>query len=376
MTTNALTGTTVLDLSLQLPGPYATMLLRQLGARVIKLEPPDGDPACEIDPWMYRVLNVGKERIKLNLRTALGQRAARQIAGACDVLVEGFRPGVTTRLGLGYQDLHKDHMRLIYCSISGYGQSGPHRNRGGHDLNFLGLGGGLSGNYAVDCAQNPIVGSIPMIDLATGGMAAMCILAALRRLEHTGVGEYLDIAMLDQAVFWSWIKSGGSDRATNGQLRQEAAYGVFQSADGKHLSVAAIEDKFWRALCQLLGWEDWLSDGSLQQYSARKARNQEINARLQDAIGKKPRDVWMALMDNAGVPAACVHNLDDVPGDRQVRERQLFATDDEGNFVVLPPLPAGWRQTNLRLPVDERDAEAALLRDLGLDAAVINELLG
>src|SRR5687768_15420791 len=170
----ALAGVRVLDLSLQLPGPYATLLLRALGAEVTKVEPPGGDPVRVLDPPMYDRVNAGKDVRELDLRTRAGRAELHELAAACGVFVEGFRPGVAGRLGFAYDDIAGLRPDVVYCSISGYGQSGPYRTLPGHDLNYLGLAGAVNGAHGDGPRSHPV----PMVDLATGTTAALAIVAA------------------------------------------------------------------------------------------------------------------------------------------------------------------------------------------------------
>ncbi len=325
---------TILDLSLQLPGPYATMLLHALGARVIKVEPPGGDLARVIDAPMFETLNAGKESIELNLRLEESRAALRQIAARCDVLIEGFRPGVAERLGAGYDHVAAVRRDVVYCSLSGYGQDGPYRAMPGHDLNYLGVGGGAGGpgegaSEAVGIRPEQI--GVPVIDLASGTAAALAIVAALRERDRTGQGRYLDVAMIDSAVVWSNLKWEPS--SADG----EPAYGVFDTADGRPLSLGVIEDKFWRGLCDVLGWQEWHDVDGFATHAARKSRSSEIVTRLAVALAERPRDEWLAAFAEADVPAAPVHDGAQVRDDPQVTARALFVEGPGRLRVPLPP---------------------------------------
>lgn len=313
----ALADVTVLDLSLQLPGPYATMLLHTLGARVIKVEPPGGDPARTIDPVMFATVNAGKESLELDLRAERGRQVLRRLVQRADVLVEGFRPGVAERLGFAYEDVADARPDLVFCSISGYGQEGPYRGLPGHDLNYLAVGGGVPARCA-DGAASPQPIGVPVVDLAAGTTAALAIVAALRHRDATGCGAYLDVALLDTAVVWSNVK--GVDRADGA----EPAYAVLRAADHACLAVAVIEDKFWQALCAALEWHDWIHSPELATYASRRRRAGEIFQRLRDAIAARPRAEWLELFAEADVPAAPVNAPEDVEADPQVVERGLF----------------------------------------------------
>jgi crotonobetainyl-CoA:carnitine CoA-transferase CaiB-like acyl-CoA transferase len=316
----ALQGITVLDVSQQLPGPYATMLLQQLGARVVKVEPPGGDVARVLDVEMYEALNAGKEILEIDLHQAVGQAMLHTLCGESDVFVEGFRPGVVGRLGASYELLSEVREGLVYCSLSGYGQTGPYRRVAGHDVNYLGVGGGVRED---EDATRRI--GVPMIDLGSGTTAALAILAALRRRDIDGVGAYLDVAMLDVAVVWSNLKPQTWVAAP--------AYGVFRTSDGSALSLAALEDKFWRNLCDVLGWSDWKTQ--FGDYSRRVRHADQIAGRLAALIAGMPRAHWLELFNQADVPAAPVHDREEMRSDAQVLERELFMNGGP----VQSPLP-------------------------------------
>jgi crotonobetainyl-CoA:carnitine CoA-transferase CaiB-like acyl-CoA transferase len=318
----ALDGITVIELSVQLPGPYATMLLEQLGARIVKIEPPGGDVARMLDLAMYNVLNAGKESLELDLRDPAGQAELHRLCADADVFVEGFRPGVADRLGAGYETLASIREGLVYCSLSGYGQTGPYRLLAGHDVNYLGVGGGVDDD---DGATRRI--GMPVVDLAAGTTAALSILAALRRRDQSGVGAYLDLAMLDVAVVWSHLKPQTPARAP--------AYGVFRAGDGAALSLAALEDKFWRNLCDVLGWDDWKVE--FADYGDRVRSADTIAQRLESALLARPRDAWLELFAAADLPAAPVHDLAGTQADAQVRERELFRNANGSLRAPLPP---------------------------------------
>jgi CoA:oxalate CoA-transferase len=354
----ALEGSTVLDLSQQMPGPYTTMLLRALGARVIKVEPPGGEPGRVIDPPMFALLNGGKESIELDLKTEASRLLLHRLASRCDVLVEGFRPGVAARLGFPFETIAALRPDVVYCSISGYGQAGPYTGLAGHDINYLGVAGGIpvsDGDHA-DPAPRPI--GIPIVDLATGTGAALAIVAALHSRARTGRGHYLDMAMLDTAVFWAAVKGRGPTAGP------EPAYTALQAADGRWLTVAVIEDKFWRHLCRALGWADWLEDAALADYPSRQRRSPEILQRLRDTVRTRPRQAWLELFAEADVPAAPVHDREQAARDPQAAARRLFA---DGSRTVRPPLP-------LVAPLEAGASEAPPLD--GARATILAELDG
>lgn len=322
MGSRALSGYRVLDLTQQLPGPYATHLLAAIGADVIKVEPPKGDPAREIDPAMFERVNAGKRSVVLDLKTEEGQAALRRLVETSDVLVEGFRPGTVERLGADHEAVRELRPDIVYCSLSGWGSSGPYRDLPGHDLNYLGVAGGAEGHGEVGRI------GVPFVDLGSGTGAALAIVAALLERASTGEGRRLDLAMLDTALAWTTAKAPPEGGA-------EPAYGVFRAADGLRLSVAVLEDKFWCGLCRCLGWEDWLEAGDLATHAGRRRRAEEIAARLRRAIAASPRAELLERLRAADVPAAPVHAPDEAGRDPQVRAREAVAA----GVAELAPAP-------------------------------------
>ncbi len=269
----------VLDLSRLLPGPFATQLLANMGAEVIKVErPPEGDYLRSLPPWadapedeaaegfgaIFAAINRGKKSIAVDFSSPRGRDAVLRLAETADVFVESFLPGALERRGLGYQPLRKVNPRLVYCSLSGYGQDGPYRHRPGHDINYLALAGVLGLNAAP--GGPPHLLPVQISDLAGGMAAAVAILAALVGRERTGQGEYLDVALFDAAVDWMEPSIGSLFRA---EKRSPTAggttltglypcYRVYETADGHYMSLGALEGNFWKGFCELIGRPDLL----------------------------------------------------------------------------------------------------------------------
>ncbi|MDA8046030.1 MAG: CoA transferase [Actinomycetota bacterium] len=277
---------TVVDISQQLPGPYCTALLASLGARVIKVEPPIGDPARSIDPAMFAMVNDGKEFVRLDLKAAGDVERLHRLVAEADVFVEGFRPGVAARLGAGVDTLAALKAALVYCSISGTGQSGPLAGVPVHDLNLQGLAGIRGTEVGI---------GIPWVDLGTASMAALAIVASWGKALVTGRGCFIDAAMLDTSVLWGRVKEEAHDR-------EEPTYGRFATSDGLEVTVAVLEDHIWRRLCLAFGWQDWVDHGDLATYAERVVRASEIRSRLAEACLCRSRDELVDLAVEYDLP--------------------------------------------------------------------------
>lgn len=298
-----LTGTKIIDLTRLLPGPYCTQLLGDMGAKVIKVEDKgDGDYLRSFPPQVqgkgvfFETLNRNKKSVSIDLEKKKGRELFLKLVEGTDILVEGFRPGVMERRGLGYSVLKDLNPRLVYCSITGYGQDGPYKERAGHDINYLALAGFLGLNTTPQ--GEPIVPGVQMADVAGGGlMAVIGILAALYQRDRTGGGQFVDVAMLDGAM--SLIPLQMSQALTLGleqRPRQEmlngglACYNVYETADGKYMSLGALEAKFWGSFCRAVKREDLIDD----HYSMGE-RGQIVRHEVSNIFKSKTQKQWEAF---------------------------------------------------------------------------------
>ena len=321
-----LAGVCVVDISQQLPGPFATVLLRSLGARVIKVEPPAGDPARTIDPPMYARMCAGKERVTLDLKSDRDRDQLHALVREADVFVEGFRPGVAARLGADWEALSALNPRLIYCSLSGFGADGPLAHRPGHDLNFLALAAGLPEGLT----DGEALIRVPWVDLAAGTNAALAITAALAARGADGLGHRLEMALLDAATAWSAAKQP--------RTGAEGAYGVFATRDDQRVAVAVMEEAMWERMCRALGWNDWLDDHTLAAHEGRRSRAGEITARLRAALARIDAATVSDLAQRHDLGITRINALDEVAGDPQIRARAIFPTP--GSWRPLGPVAA------------------------------------
>ncbi|HUV11423.1 MAG TPA: CaiB/BaiF CoA-transferase family protein [Acidimicrobiia bacterium] len=287
-----LAGIRVLDASIWRPGPYATQLLGDLGAEVCKIEPPGGDPMRAF-PELFASLNGDKRSVVFDLKDDAHQSRARALADEADVLVEGFRPGVADRLGIGYDDVRATNPAIVYCSISGYGQTGPLRDVPGHDLNYQAYAGALAPD-----GGEPRESALPVGDLAGGAFAALAVCAAIVGRARTGEGERIDVSMTDVLATWT---GAASNRLTGAEDRLAGlpTYGTFATADGRHLTLGVItEQHFWEAVCDGLGLDDLRDVGLFDRIDHAEV----VRGRVAAAVAARPLDELLVALE--GAPAA------------------------------------------------------------------------
>jgi crotonobetainyl-CoA:carnitine CoA-transferase CaiB-like acyl-CoA transferase len=334
-----LAGVRVLDLSVWRPGPYATRLLAEMGADVIKVEPPGGDP-MRAYPDLFASLHADKRSIELDLKSAEGRARVLELAAEADVVIEGFRPGVATRLGVDDAAVRAVNPSVVYCSLSGLGQSGPLALTPGHDLNYQAWAGSLAPN-----GGRPVVPAIPIADLAGGMAAAMAICAAVVRRLRTGEGERVDVSITD--VLATWTGAAGNRTTVGGEERSGgdgvAGFATFETSDGRHLALGVLsEDHFWSSLCDVLGLDDIGGLG----FGARMDRAAELQARLADAIRARPRDELVEELLAADVPVSPVADRSEMLANPHLAARNVvtshpWAPVATGHAVVYEHHPAG-----------------------------------
>ncbi len=371
-----LQGIRVVDLSRLLPGPYLTQLLADLGAEVIKVETPlIGDYARMAPPetglaGLYAAVNGGKKSLAVNHRKPEGREILYRLVAAADVFVEGFRPGAVKRWGLDYETLREINPRLVYLSLSGYGQSGPYRDRAGHDLNYQAIGGSLGLNGLA--GGPPVPPSIPLADLGGATFAAIAVLAALLGRERTGEGAYLDMALADAVVAWMGPLAGGpffaeGIRPERGKMPLAGGlpcFNVYETADGKYVSLAPVEPHLWGNFCRSVGREAWQTrqwDASLIPEVAALFRERTLAE-------------WLTFADQADVCLEAVLDYEETLRHPQIRHRGLVLEDDEGRPAGIaspfPFLPS--RQRTPAPALGQHSAE--ILRGLGYDEETIAAL--
>src|SRR3954451_2673700 len=323
-----LTGLRVLDLSVWRPGPYATQLLAEIGADVVKVEPPGGDPMRSY-PELFASLNANKRSVELDLKSETGRARALELAARADVVIEGFRPGVVARLGVAYDDVRAVNPAIVYCSLSGMGQHGPLALAPAHDLNYQAWAGALRPD-----GNEPVVGRLPIADLAGGVFAAFAICAAQVRRQRTGEGEYIDVSMSDVLATWTGAVAARAE-GTDPTARGVPGYGLFETADGQHLALSIItENHFWAALCRVLDLHDVGELGFVD----RMARLDELQARIADAIRTRDRDALVEELLAADAPAAPVLDRAGMLGLAHFRDRNVSTADPWADPAIGYPV--------------------------------------
>ena len=337
-----LEGVRVLDLSIFRPGPYATQLLVEMGAEVVKVEPPGGDP-MRAYPGLFAVLNAGKRSAAVDLKDADGRAAVLALAAGADVVIEGFRPGVVAKLGVDDAALRRVNPSVVYCSISGYGQTGSLVDVPGHDANYQAWGGALEPRSATEA---PVEGRLPIADLAAGGYAAMAICAALVRRGRTGEGERIDLGMAD--LMASWVGPVTPDLADVERPQGGMpGYGTFRTADGGWVALGVIvEDHFWTKLMGALGFDDVASLGLAE----RVPRTAELNGRIAAEIARHDRDELVADLMAAGVPVSPILSQDEMLRAEHFRSRGLVVRGPDGEPAMTHPVR--YEHHPARLPFD------------------------
>jgi crotonobetainyl-CoA:carnitine CoA-transferase CaiB-like acyl-CoA transferase len=374
-----LTGIRVLDLTRLLPGPLCTMLLADMGADVVKIEePPSGDymrwtpPLVDGQSALFNAVNRNKRSLTLNLKSDSGRELLLLLAEIADVLVEGNRPGVMARLGLGWDTLHARNPKLVMCSITGYGQDGPFASRAGHDLNYMAASGALGLNGERDGPPIPL--SVQVADIGGGGLhPAVAILGALVAVGRGAEGRWIDASMMDGAISWlalALAAQGGGEQVRRGDQRlagRYACYRVYECKDGGFYSVGALEPKFWAALCTSVARPDLF-----ELQFAEGEDGVRAHQAMESVFMSRTRAEWELQLDGLDVCCEPVLELAEVANHPQVVARGLIALT-RGGVEVRPaiPLRADWRRSDAPRP-GEHSAE--VLAEVGVDAKRLETL--
>src|SRR5262245_30809289 len=331
--TLALEGMRVLEITQVMSGPFCGLLLADMGADVIKVEKPQGDdsrrmvpPTINAESAPFMAINRNKRGIALDLKTGQGKEVFRQLAARADVLIENFRPGTMDGLGLGYDALSADNSSLIYCSISGFGQTGPYRDRGGFDLVAQAMSGMISITGNSD--GPPVKVGVPIADLNAGIYACYAILAAYIHRLKTGEGQRIDTSLLEASLaytFWEsaiFFATGENPPPMGSAHRLSAPYQVFKASDG-HFALGAANQANWHKLCDAIGRPELQEDPRFGTNSDRTTNQIELARILGAVFAGKPVEHWMAALEQAGVPVGPVYGISQVYSDPQVVAREM-----------------------------------------------------
>jgi crotonobetainyl-CoA:carnitine CoA-transferase CaiB-like acyl-CoA transferase len=369
-----LTGLKVLDLSRLLPGPYASLVLADLGATVDKVEEPGtGDYTRHMPPLkdetsaLFLGLNRNKRSLALDLKSPDGVATLKRLVKHYDVLLESFRPGVMERLGCGYDTLAAENPRLVYCAITGYGHTGPDRLRAGHDLNYLARAGALGYGGSPDGA--PAMPGVQIADIGGGALFALVgILAAIEERHRTGRGRFVDVSMTDGATAFLHMHlaarlqlgAGGQPLARGREALNGGypCYGLYRTQDGRYLAVGALEPKFFQGLCAALERPDLLEGAWDTGDAGRRTR-----AELERIFSGRPLAEWVALFSKLDLCVEPVLEGDEVLADRQLRARGLFV---EAGDVVWLRTPLRFGPLEVTPPPALGQHTAEILRECGL----------
>ena len=324
----------VLDLTVNVPGPFCSTILGDLGARVIKVEPPGGDPLRH-SPGIWASINHGKKSIALDLKTDGGRQVLRRLAQRTDIVLEGWRPGVAERLGADHATLSEDNPGLVYCSISGFGQDGPWRERPGHDVNYLALSGYMGLQSEVE--GRPWPPAVLFSDLVSGLYAAIMTLAAVAGRSASRKGAYIDLSMTDAALALMGLEVGRagdpSEEGRSPNVTFIPHYGLFPCADGRWLSLGIVhEDHFWDRFCEVAGLDDMTG----MDLDERLREADSIQAALAEVFPTRAAADWEQALLDADVPAAAVADLAEVLDTPHFMARGMFASVGGDTFLGQP----------------------------------------
>jgi len=364
----------MIDLSRQLPGPFCSMLLADLGVDVLAVANPT-DPMGAGIPFLAR----NKRHMTLNLKTPAGRDILLRLVAEADVLLEGYRPGVPARLGIDYDTLRARNPRLIYCSISGFGQDGPYRDRVGHDVNYLGLAGVL--NFVGTAGGPPVIPGVQIADIAGGAlMAAIGILTAVVARSQTGRGQFVDISMLDGSMACNayhilmWLLAGRLPARGGEQLTgRYPCYNVYETRDGRHVTVGAFEPHFWAMLCRHFGREDFVAC----QWDEGEQRD-AMFAFFRAAFREKTMAEWVRELADKDICFGPVNTLEETFADPQLRHREMVFDADgvgSGSPVIGTPIKLSDTPAAQRTPPPHFGQHTDIvLASLGFSTAEITQL--
>ena len=353
-----LAGVKVVDFSMFVPGPFASAILADLGAEVTKVESPKGDPGRGYVPVQFETENRNKRSIALDLKSSSSKEIVAKLAAHADIVLEGFRPGVAKRLGIDFDSLVKSNSKIIYCSISGYGQTGPWRERPGHDVNYVAAAGGLA--FPGQWLQPPARSSYPVADMGGGAFAAIAVLAALNERNSTGKGIHLDLSLFEAGFFWAAMRHS-LDPQADPKAHIFPVNDVFECADGKRLTLGILEEHFWQnfvALVPQLEQEAFATD------ALRRRNGDSLSSLLRTLFKSRSSADWVKLLEAHDIPVDLCVTPGEAARNPQLVERQAV----ERGYAKFPVWANGARGASIRRRTPQLGEHSReILVELGFD---------
>ncbi len=357
-----LSGVRVVDFSMFVPGPFASAILADLGAEVIKVEALRGDPGRSYVPVQFDTENRNKRSIAIDLKRKESKNVVDKLVKETHIVLEGFRPGVARRLGIDFETLRKSNPKLIYCSISGYGQTGPWRERPGHDVNYVAAAGALA--FPGQWLKAPARSSLPLADMGGGAFAAIAVLSALHEGKLSGKGCYLDLSLFETAFFWAAMRHS-LDPQVDPRAHIFPVNDVFDTADGKRLTLGILEEHFWQSFVQLapeLDQERFSTD------ALRRKNGDALSQMLSTIMKARPAADWIRLLEENDVPVDLCVTPGEAAHHPQLEERKAL----ERGYAKFPVWANGKRGASIRAGTPKLGEHSReILVELGFDDADI-----
>ncbi len=385
----ALEGIRVLDVTQLMAGPFCAMQLCDMGADVIKVEPPAGDStrrmsgAVGTDSPSFNAVNRGKRGIVLDLKKEPARRACRRLALGADIFIENYRTGVMRSFGLDYDSLSPGNPGLIYASISGYGQTGPDAGKGGFDLVAQGVSGLMS--ITGEPGAPPVKVGVPITDLGAGMFALAAILAALYYRSRTGRGQYIDTSLVEAGVALSvwesaeYFSGGGVPQPVGSAHRMSAPYQAIRCADG-YITLAAANDRLFVRLCELLGHPEWARDADYVNDTLRVRNRAALAGLIESVTMERPRSHWIAVFETAGLPCGPINTYEQVFADPHIQARGMVVETDHPTLGRIRTLGSALKMSETPPSVGRRapllgEHTREVLSEAGFDESEIAEVV-
>ncbi len=384
----ALEGIRVLDIGQVMAGPFCAMLLCDMGADVIKVEPPTGDStrrmagAVGTDSPSFNAVNRGKRSIALNFKTDEGKNVLRRLVGTSDVLIENYRPGVMHRFGLDFTALSSLNPRLVYASISGYGQTGPSGPKGGFDLVAQGVSGLMS--IMGEPERPPVKAGIPVTDLGAALFALSGILAALFNRNTTGCGQHIDTSLLEAGMALSvweateYFSGSGIPKPMGSAHRMIAPYQAVRCSD-RYITLGTATDHLFRRLCILLERPEWADHPDYIDNTARVQNRSELTTKIESIMAQKSSEFWLSVLEEQDIPCGPINNYEEIMNDPQVKARQMIVYADHPTLGRIRMLGSPVKMSSTPLVPNRRSPLLAehtdqVLKEIGFMPDEIDEL--